>query len=73
MAYSLHSLKLKIIISRSCKNFNSDEFLLDVRNIGVDCNVDYPNCLYTDLSEKVVRAIVPFLQSEEDASANISI
>ena len=50
-------LKPKTIIYRTFKNFNSNDFLLDVRNIGLDCNVDDPNNLYTDLSVKFRKVV----------------
>ena len=50
-------LKPKTIMYRSFKNFNSNEFLLDVGNIGLDCNVDDPNYLYIDLSVKFRKVV----------------
>ena len=50
-------LKPKNIIYRTFKNFNSKDFFLDVKNIGLDCNIDDPNNLYTDLSVKFRKVV----------------
>ena len=42
---------------RSFKNFNLNDFLLDVGNMGLDCNVGDPKYLYIDLSVKFRKVV----------------